>query len=86
MTAVVPTRVTGRIEGDFVVFLIGMRMPGAGPGLAGPAHDLSVPGPAGSRRPRGAKRGSPNPTALAMLIAGEMACTHLRASFAAGAG
>jgi Monooxygenase af470-like len=26
MTAVVPTRVTGRIEGDFVVFLIGMRI------------------------------------------------------------
>jgi hypothetical protein len=26
MTDVVPTRVTGRIEGDFVVFLIGMRI------------------------------------------------------------
>jgi len=66
------------IEGDFVVFLIGMRVPEAGLGLAGPAHDLGVPSPAGPRRPRGAKRGS--------LIAGEMARTHLRASSAAAAG
>jgi len=47
------------IEDGFVVFLIGMRMPETGPGLAGPAHDLSVPSPAGPRRPRAAKRGSP---------------------------
>ena len=26
MTEIVPTRVTGRIDGDFVVFLIGMRI------------------------------------------------------------